>query len=106
MNKSEFIENEKYHINRDISVKELNKNNIMFNINHNTKSNIINHKLRQAIFTKSKDERKIVKEIKKELNSKAFNLVAKMKHQREVLITSIINSEQPNFNLELKILNK
>lgn len=107
MEKSEFVENAKSIENKNISVAELNKNNIMFNINPGRnskfKSNLINFERRQIAFLKTDAEKQEIKEIKRQLKSKAFNVVAKMKHQKEVMLTTILEHETPNFNCVLKI---
>lgn len=103
---TEVYESLKLNINNDI-----NHNNVMFNIGLKQNgnyiklgSNLIDYSGKD-VFIKNKAEKKLIKEIKHDLKSKAFHTVAKMQAQREVLVQSLINHSLhiPNWNLKVII---
>jgi len=109
---AQYLETPEYEVLRQNLNDGINHNNVMFNTTIKSKgqelklaSNLMDYSKRVEIYKKSDAEKQFVKEIKQQLNSKAFNTVAKMKTQRDALVASIVahSDNMPNWNLRVII---
>lgn len=106
---SEFLQSEAYEVLRLAKQQELLNNNVMFNKQikqHNKlvaiRTNLINHPQRFETLKHSTADRVELKRIKAELKSQAFNIVAKLKKEKEDLVQCLLSYSEnmPNWSLK------
>jgi len=109
---AQYLETPEYEVLRQNLSNSINHNSVMFNTVLKNKgqevkvaTNLIDTSKRNVLYKKEKAEIQLIKEIKQQLNSKAFNTVAKMKTQRDALVATIVahSDNMPNWNLKVII---